>query len=81
MQAYNLFRSQCRDGLLCAVPEARSVPPFLTAPRWAFSGKIEAEQLAPLGFDPRAAAAGVRFNGFHLFVDFTREKQALSPTS
>jgi hypothetical protein len=77
MQVYNLFRSERRDGLLCAVPEARSVPSFLTAPQWAFSGKIEAEQVAPLGFDARAAAAGVRFNGFHLFADFAREKQSL----
>jgi hypothetical protein len=80
MQAYNLFRSQCRDGLLCAVPEARSVPSFLTAPRWAFSGKIEAGALAPFGFDPRAAAAGVRFNGFHLFADFARRERAPSPS-
>jgi hypothetical protein len=60
MQAYNVFRSNRRDGLLCAVPEARSVPAFLTGPRWVFSGKIDREQPTPLGFDARAAAAGVR---------------------
>jgi hypothetical protein len=48
----------------------------VTAPRWTFSGKIEAERPAPLGFDPQAAAAGVRFNGFHLFADFARENRA-----
>ena len=77
MQPYNVFRSNRRDGLLCAVPEARSVPSFLTAPEWVFSGKIDREQLAPLGFDVRAAAAGVRFNGFHLFADFAREGSTL----
>ena len=70
MQPYNLFRSSGRDGLLCAVPEARSVPSFLTSPRWVFSGKLDGRHAAPLGFDEKAAAAGVRFNGFHLFVDF-----------
>jgi hypothetical protein len=75
MQAYNLFRSSRQDGLLCAVPEARSVPSFVTGPRWVFSGRIDGAQLVPVGFDARAAAAGVRFNGFHLFADFGREKQ------
>jgi hypothetical protein len=77
MQAYNVFRSNRRDGLLCAVPEARSVPAFLTGPRWVFSGKIDREQPTPLGFDARAAAAGVRFNGFHLFADFDRQRETL----
>jgi hypothetical protein len=72
MQPYNLFRSNGRDGLLCAVPEERSVPSFLTAPRWAFSGRLDGRQTTLLGFDPKAAAAGVRFNGFHLFADFQR---------
>ena len=72
MQPYNLFRSKGRDGLLCAVPEARSVPGFLTAPKWEFSGKLDPRQRAPLGFDAKAADAGVRFNGFHLFADFRR---------
>jgi hypothetical protein len=70
MHPYNLFRSNGRDGLLCAVPEERSVPSFLTAPRWTFGGKLDGRQTRPLGFDPKAAAAGVRFNGFHLFADF-----------
>jgi hypothetical protein len=74
MPPYNLFRRNGRDGLLCAVPEERSVPSFLTAPRWEFSGRIDGRQTTPLGFDPKAAAAGVRFNGFHLFVDFHHGK-------
>ena len=74
MQAYNLFRSNRQEGLVCAVPEARSVPPFVIGPQWVFSGRLEAEQPAPVGFDVRAAAAGVRFNGFHLFPDFGPEK-------
>ncbi len=69
---YNLFRSRSMGGLLCAVPEVRSVPTFVTGPHWSFSGKLDGEHPAPLGFNARAAAAGVRFNGFHLFVDFDR---------
>ena len=75
MEPYNLFRRKGRDGLLCAVPEACSVPGFVTAPKWEFSGKLDAKQVAPLGFDARAAAAGVRFNGFHLFADFQQRSR------
>ncbi len=69
MYAYNLFRSTQPDGLVCAVPEERSVPGFLIAPQWQFSGRIEGRE-APLGFDRNAAMTGVRFNGFYLFASF-----------
>jgi hypothetical protein len=69
MYAYNLFRSTGPDGLSCAVPEERSVPPFVTGPHWQFDGRVEGSQ-APLGFDDKAAATGVRFNGFYLFASF-----------
>jgi hypothetical protein len=69
MHAYNVFRSTGPDGLSCAVPEERSVPSFVTGPLWQFDGRVEGAD-APLGFDGKAAAAGVRFNGFYLFADF-----------
>ena len=72
MQSDSLFRSSGRDGLLCAVPEVRSVPCFLASPRWVFSGKPDGQLSAPLGFDETAAAGGVRFNGFHVFMIFER---------
>ena len=74
MQPYNLFRSAGRHGLFCAVPEERSVPGFLTSPHWVFSGRIDDRRTGLIGFDPKAAAAGVRFNGFHLFADFQRAR-------
>ncbi|MBF9234881.1 hypothetical protein [Microvirga alba] len=72
MCAYNLFRSTQPDGLLCAVPEERSVPPFVTGPLWKFDGRVDGGREPPLGFDGKAAATGVRFNGFYLFAGFRK---------
>jgi hypothetical protein len=73
MRAYNLFRSKGSNALFCAVPEERSVPGFVTARRWEFSGRLDGQRTRPLGFDDKAAAAAVRFNGFYLFADFQRQ--------
>ncbi|HEY8384002.1 MAG TPA: hypothetical protein VIL09_17825 [Microvirga sp.] len=73
MQPFNLFRTKGRDALFCAVPEARSVPPFLTGQQWVYTGRLSDPREAPIGFDDRAAATGVRFNGFYLFSDFRGE--------
>ena len=75
MYAYNLFRSTKPDGLVCAVPEERTVPPFVVEPHWRFGGRIETQE-APLGFDSRAAMEGVRFNGFYLFASFQKDAPA-----
>jgi hypothetical protein len=72
MKAYNLFRNRAGSALVCAVPEECSVPGFLTAPDWEFGGRVEPERRVPVGFDPRAAATGVYFNGFYLFEEFSR---------
>lgn len=73
MRAYNLFRSRGQHPLYCAVPEDCIVPAFLTAAVWEFSGRIDERAERPFGFDTRAAAAGVRYNGFHLFPCFTKK--------
>ena len=65
MRSYNLFRRKGQEGLVCAVPESRAVPPFIGGD-WTFGGRIESDS-APPGFDGRAAATAVRFNGFYLF--------------
>ncbi|MCB8822288.1 hypothetical protein [Microvirga rosea] len=72
MSAYNLFRNTGPEGLSCAVPEERSVPRFVIAPEWEFAGKVESLRQMPLGFDDKAAATGVRFNGFYLFASFQK---------
>ena len=72
MSAYNLFRNTGPDGLCCAVPEERSVPRFVVGPHWEFEGRVDGKE-APLGFDDRAASAGVRFNGFYLFASFRKD--------
>jgi hypothetical protein len=70
MRSYNLFRSNESDGLCCAVPEDRSVPHFVIKPLWIFEGKIDHTRQLPLGFDRKAAATGVRFNGYYLYSNF-----------
>jgi len=77
MAAYNLFRSMGTEAFYCAVPEHRSVPPFLHGPSWEFSGKVAEGAGRPLGFNRRAAEAGARFNGFHLFPCFHHEPRRI----
>ena len=71
MQAYNLFRRKEHNEVYCAVPEDCIVPPFVTGDLWEFGGKLDGQRGIPIGFDERAALAGVRFNGFYLFHAFT----------
>ncbi|WP_230533603.1 hypothetical protein [Microvirga roseola] len=66
-RVYNLFRNSQRPGLLCAVPEERPVPEFLVEEKWEFERCLRPSDPSPPGFHARAAAAGVRFNGFYLF--------------
>jgi hypothetical protein len=74
MYAFNLFRStEPDDGLVCAVPEERSVPPFVVGPYWQFGGRIQGQETTPLGFDRKAAVESVRFNGFYLFASFQKD--------
>jgi hypothetical protein len=43
------------------------VPSFLAPEDWTFEQPLDVAEPAPAGFDDRAAAVGVRFNGFYLF--------------
>ena len=67
MRSYNLFRRRGGEALFCAVPESCAVPRFVGGRRWTFGGRIDAGANPPPGFDDRAAATAVRFNGFYLF--------------
>src|SRR3954465_2069323 len=73
--AYNLFRRKCEPDLLCAVPEDRPVPRFLSATLWEFAGKGAEPAAGPLGSDQRAAGVGVRLNGFYLFAAFSAVRE------
>jgi hypothetical protein len=64
---YNLFRNKQRPDLLCAVPEHHPVPSFLVPDDGTFECPLTAADMAPAGFEDRAATVGVRFNGFYLF--------------
>ncbi|MET0259431.1 MAG: hypothetical protein ABW179_12715 [Methylobacterium sp.] len=72
MRSYNLFRLKSDEGLCCAVPESRVVPRFVTGGRWSFGGKVEEHSMGTPGFDGKAAATSVRFNGFYLFQTMDR---------
>ena len=65
--AYNLFRNKERAEILCAVPEDHPIPRFISAEQWIYEGSLRPRDARPPGFDNRAAATGVRFNGFYLF--------------
>ena len=72
MPAYNLFRHRSKEELVCAVPEDCAVPGFIAEEAWDFDCKVTETAAAPMGFDASAAAASVRFNGFHLFQSFSK---------
>ena len=76
MRAYNLFRHRDKQHLLCAVPEDRDVPRFISERAWSFDRKLAEAAPAPVGFDVLAAHHGVRLNGFCLFQDFSRRRTA-----
>jgi hypothetical protein len=69
MEPNNLFRSKRRKSLICAVPESRAVPPFVTGEQWMYTGRVDPSREPLLDFDREAARAGVGFNGFHPFPD------------
>lgn len=69
MRTYNVFRRK-GHGVYCAVPEDCVVPHFVDGKTWAFNGKLDKPQAAPVGFCDEAASVGVRLNGFYLFHDF-----------
>jgi hypothetical protein len=67
MRTYNLFRRADRDELICAVPEDRPVPSFITGPAWDFVGRANESVIGFTGFNHEAAEASVQWNGFYLF--------------
>jgi len=64
---YNLFRHADRTELICAVPEVRPVPTFITGPPWSFAGRVGDSPSGSSSFDHKSAEISVHFNGFYLF--------------
>jgi hypothetical protein len=64
---YNLFRHADRTELICAVPEVRPVPAFITGPPWSFVGRVGDHADGSSGFDYQSAEVSVNYNGFYLF--------------
>jgi PAS domain-containing protein len=74
--AYNLFRNKQRPEIICAVPEDRLIPSFVGPTEWTYEGSLRPQDARPSGFHDKAASAGVRFNGFHLFQVTAVHEQA-----
>lgn len=66
---YNLFSRKDAPDLYCAVPEDRPVPSFIDCD-WQFKGSLASSQRVPGGFIPPVAAAGVRMNGYYVFMRY-----------
>jgi hypothetical protein len=64
---YNLFRNRELPDIICAVPEDRPVPGFISPEQWIFEQPLRPAESPPPGFQERAATSAVRFNGFYLF--------------
>jgi hypothetical protein len=64
---YNLFRHADRTELICAVPEVRPVPAFISGPPWSFAGRVKEYASGSSGFDHQSAEVSVHYNGFYLF--------------
>jgi hypothetical protein len=62
-----LFCRADRDELVCAVPEDRPVPSFITGPTWDFVGRVKENVIGSLSVNHEAAEASVHWNGFYLF--------------
>lgn len=73
-RGYNLFRRIDAPELICAVPDDRAVPSFITNEGWAFVERVEAGEELPRGFDSHAADAVVAWNGFYLFESWLSAK-------
>ena len=54
------------------------MPGFIDGSTWAFAGKISEPTTIPLGFESKAAEAGVRFNGFYLFQASLIERDTIT---
>jgi hypothetical protein len=67
IRACNLFRRRGTEDVYCAVPEDRVVPSFLKGDLWEFVGRLDDRSAWPAGFNPAAAEAGIRYNGYYLF--------------
>lgn len=76
-RGFNLFRRIDAPELICAVPDDRAVPGFITSEGWAFIERVEAGEPLPQGFDAHAADAVLAWNGFYLFESWLSGRASL----
>jgi hypothetical protein len=70
MRTYNLFLRKRANHRVCAVAEDCTIPTFIDTGEWEFAGQVRESDRRPIGFDPRAAVEGSRFQGVYLFQSF-----------
>ncbi|WP_201274146.1 hypothetical protein [Microvirga brassicacearum] len=66
--AYNAFRNREWPALICAVPQDRPVPDFITAEGW-FVQPPAADDQAGLKFREHLAQESAQLNGFYLYFE------------
>jgi len=69
---YNVFQHGRDPAILCAVPNDKPVPAFVSGPAWSFEGSMPVGQDATEGFRPKLATTSESLNGFYLFLAFRR---------
>jgi hypothetical protein len=72
---YHVFRNRQRPQLICAAATDRPLPGFLLPEQWLLEGSLGPSDMAPPGFREQAAAAGIRLNGFYLFLGLRTEHE------
>jgi hypothetical protein len=69
---YNVFQHGRDPAILCAVPNDKPVPAFISGPAWSFERAIPVGQDPSEGFRPKLAVTAESLNGFYLFLAFRR---------
>jgi len=80
---YNLFRHRRDPAILCAVPNDKPVPAFISGGAWLFERVIQAGGEPVDSFEPALAEIAGNMNGFYLFLAIERafDKPFLSVTN
>jgi hypothetical protein len=69
---YNLFRHRRDPAILCAVPNDKPVPAFISRSAWSFERVIRAGGEPVDSFEPALAEIAGNLNGFYLFLALGR---------
>lgn len=72
---YQLLRNRQRPQLLCAVAADCPLPGFLVPEQWLRDDPLCPSDVAPPGFQERAAVTGMQLKGYHLFQELRTARE------